>query len=169
MRVTIIGEGAGGAAAVAELAHSGHEVALCDGSLGALAAFQQAGGIEYEGVLGEGLARPRLMTSDLAPALEGCEAVVCTLPASSHAEVALALAEADLRYDVPVVLNPGRAGGALEFRAAFQARRAPAPPIAELSALTCVARKYQPQRVTISATAKQVRVAVLPGGEAALE
>jgi opine dehydrogenase len=169
MRVTIIGAGAGGAAAVAELVQSGHEVALWNRSLDTLAAFQQAGGVEYEGVLGEGLARPRLMTGDLPAALEGSEAVVCTLPTFSHAAVALALAEADIRSEVPIVLNPGHTGGALEFRAAFQARRTPAPPIAELSALTYVARKYQPQRVTVTAKAKQVRVAVLPGGEAALE
>jgi opine dehydrogenase len=169
MRVTVIGAGAGGAAAVAELVQSGHEVALWNRSLDTLAAFQQAGGVEYEGVLGEGLARPRLMTGDLPAALEGCEAVVCTLPTFSHAAVALALAEADLRPDMPVVLNPGHTGGALEFRAAFQARRAPAPPIAEFSTLTYVARKYQPQRVTVSGRAKQVRVAALPGGEAALE
>src|SRR2546421_1631212 len=129
MRVTVIGAGAGGAAAVAELVQSGHEVALWNRSLDTLAAFQQAGGVEYEGVLGEGLARPRLMTGDLPAALEGCDAVVCTLPTFSHAAVALALAEADLRPDMPVVLNPGHTGGALEFRAAFQARRAPAPPI----------------------------------------
>jgi opine dehydrogenase len=169
MRVTVIGAGAGGVAAVADLVQSGHEVALWNRSLDTLAPFQQAGGVEYEGVLGNGLARPYLMTCDLPGALEGSEAVVCTVPTFSHAAVALALAEADLRSDVPVVLNPGHTGGALEFRAAFQARRAPAPPIAELSAVTYVARKYQPQRVTVNGKGKQVRVAVLPGGEAALE
>ena len=51
----------------------------------------------------------------------------------------------------------------------LDARRAAAPPIAEFSTLTYVARKYQPQCVTVSGRAKQVRVAALPGGEAALE
>jgi opine dehydrogenase len=169
VRITVIGAGAGGAAAVAELTQSGHEVSLWNRSLETLAPFQRSGGVEYEGVLGEGLARPRLMTGDLGAALEGSEAVVCTLPTFSHAAVARALAEARLRAGVPVVLNPGHTGGALEFRTAFAACRADVPPIAEFSTLTYVARKYQPQRVTVTGRAKGVRVAALPGGEAALE
>jgi opine dehydrogenase len=169
MRITVIGAGAGGAAAVTDLVQSGHEVNLWNRSPETLAAFQRIGGIEYEGVLGEGLARPRLMTGDLRAALDGCDAVVCTLPTFSHAAVAVALAESGIRSDLPVVLNPGHTGGALEFRTAFEARRAGAPPIAEFSTLTYVARKYQPQRVTVTGRAKQVRVAALPGGEAALE
>ena len=35
-----------------------------------LAPFQRTGGVEYEGVLGEGLARLRLMTTDLAAATD---------------------------------------------------------------------------------------------------
>src|SRR2546423_12110009 len=111
MRVTVIGAGAGGAAAVAELVQSGHEVALWNRSPETLAPFQVIGGVEYEGVLGEGLARPRVMTNDMAAALEGSDAVVCTLPTFSHAAVALALAEANVRSDLPVVLNPGHTGG----------------------------------------------------------
>ena len=76
MRVTIIGAGAGGAAAVAELTQAGHEVKLWNRSPETLAPFQRIGGVEYEGVLGEGLARPRLMTSDLEAALQGCEVIV---------------------------------------------------------------------------------------------
>jgi opine dehydrogenase len=166
MRVTIIGAGAGGAAAVAELVQAGHDVAFWNRSPQTLAPFQKIGGVEYEGVLGEGLAKPRLMTGDLAAALEGTEAIVCTLPTFSHAAVARALAAAPAAPDVPVVLNPGHTGGALEFRAAYG--RSSLPPIAEFSTLTYVARKLQPQRVTVTGKAKQVRVAALPGGERAL-
>src|SRR5688500_18240214 len=107
MRVTIIGAGAGGAAAVAELVQAGHDVALWNRSPETLAPFQKIGGVEYEGVLGEGLAQPRLMSADLAAALEGAEAIVCTLPTFSHAAVARALASAHAPRDIPVVLNPG--------------------------------------------------------------
>src|SRR5512134_3375625 len=104
MRVTVIDAGAGGASAVAELTQAGHDVALWNRSLETLAPFQKIGGVEYAGVLGEGLARPRLMSADLAAACEGTEAIVCTLPTFSHAAVATALA-ADAPADVPVVLN----------------------------------------------------------------
>lgn len=168
MRVTIIGAGAGGAAAVADLVQTGHEVHLWNRSQETLTPFQRIGGVEYEGVLGEGFARARLITGDLRAALEGAEAVVCTLPTFSHASVARALAKARRRH-VPVVLNPGHTGGALEFHTAFQATGASPPPIAEFSTLTYVARKYQAQRVTITGKANRVRVAALPGSEAAID
>lgn len=169
MRVTLIGAGAGGAAAAVELVQGGHEVALWSRSAETLSPFQRSGGIEHEGVLGEGIVRPALMTSDLRAALRDCDAVVCTLPTFSHAAVARLLAETGLPAAVPIVLNPGHTGGALEFQAAFRRFRENPPPIAEFSTLTCVARKYQPQRVTITGRAKQVRVAALPGGARALE
>jgi opine dehydrogenase len=169
MRVTVIGAGAGGAAAVAELMQSGHEIALWNRSPETLAPFHRIGGIEYEGVVGEGLVRPRLMTTDLRAALTGAEAVVCTLPTFLHASLGSALLEAAIGKDVPIVLNPGHTGGALELRAIFEAARCSAPPIAEFSTLTYVARKLEPQRVTVTGKAREVRAAALPGDDAALE
>jgi opine dehydrogenase len=168
MRVTVVGAGAGGAAAVVELMLSGHEVHLWNRSPETLAPFERAGGVEYEGVLGEGCARPRLITTDLRAALAGSDVILCTLPTFSHAPVARALAHSSSDSKLPVVLNPGHTGGALEFQAAFEATGAAAPPIAEFSTLTYVARKYQPQRVTVTGRAKQVRVAALPGGQSAM-
>ena len=169
MRVTVLGAGAGGAAAVAELVQAGHDVALWNRSPETLAAFQRIGGVEYEGVLGDGMVRPRLITTELAAALEGCEAAICALPTFAHAPVARKLAKAGLRREVPIVLNPGHTGGALEFQTAFRAARNQNPVVAELSTLTYVARKHQPQRVSVTGRARAVRVAALPGAERALE
>jgi opine dehydrogenase len=169
MRVTVLGAGAGGAAAVAELAAAGHEVALWNRSAETLAAFQASGGVEYEGVLGTGVARPRLMTSDLDVALGEAEAVVCTLPTFAHAPVAQALARSRLRAETPVVLNPGHTGGALEFSSVYRTIRGANPLVAECSTLTYVARKYRPQCVSVSGRAKSVRVAALPGAARAIE
>jgi opine dehydrogenase len=168
MRVAVLGAGAGGAAAVAELTQAGHEVSLWNRSAETLAPFERAGGVEYAGVLGSGLARPRLMTTDLRAVLQRAEAVVCTLPTFLHGALANALADAPLAPYVPLVLNPGHTGGALEFRAAFKARGKPEPLVADFSTLTYVARKLEPQRVTVTGYAKQVRVAALPGAESAV-
>ena len=169
MRVTVIGAGAGGAAAVVELVQAGHDVAWWNRSPDTLQPFQRIGGVEHEGVLGDGVARPALMTTDLTTAIENCETVICALPTFSHAEVATALARSGLARDVPVVLNPGHTGGALEFRAAFRIARAEDPAVAECSTLTYVARKYQPHRVTVTGRARAVRVAALPGAEQAID
>jgi len=168
MKISILGAGAGGAAAVAELTQAGHEVVLWNRSAETLAPFQALGGVRYAGVLGDGIARPRLITANLAEAIQGADAAVVTLPTFSHAPVARALADAGWPADRPVVLNPGHTGGALDFAHAYRGVRADLPPIAEFSTLTYVARKYQPDSVTVSGRAKQVRAAALPGGDAAL-
>ena len=169
MRVAVLGAGAGGASAVVELTQAGHEVRWWNRTANTLDPFRRLGGVEHEGVFGEGLAKPALFTEDLRAAIEGCAAIVCALPTTSHAVMAFALAKAGVGADVPVILNPGHTGGALEFETAFKKQRADVPPIAELSTLAYVARKNQPQRVTISGRAKQVRVAALPGGAKAIE
>jgi opine dehydrogenase len=118
-------------------------------------------------VLGTGLVRPAVITTDLAGAINGADVIFVCLPTFAHADVARALVQAGAT--APIVLNPGHTGGALEFRQTFRALGARLPPIAEFSTLTYVARKYAPGRVTITGAAKSVRLAALPGGEAALE
>jgi opine dehydrogenase len=168
MRVAILGAGSGGAAAVAELGAAGHSVVLWARSEATLAPFRDAGGVRYAGVLGEGLAEPALITSDLRAAIAGADAAVVALPTFAHASVATALAEAGWPADRPVILNPGHTGGALEFAAATEAAGAPVPPLAEFSTLSYVARQYAPGEVTITGRAKALKVAALPGGDAAL-
>ena len=124
-KVAVVGAGAGGAAAVAELVAAGHEVGLWSRSPETLAAFQGQGGVCYEGVLGSGLARPKLMTSDLPEAIDAADVILVCLPTFAHADIARALAHAGTK--VPVVLNPGHTGGALEFQHAFHALGAKPP------------------------------------------
>jgi len=167
MRVAVIGAGAGGAAAVAELTLAGHETALWNRSPQTLAPFVERGGVEYEGVLGEGFAKPVLISADLAEAVRGAEVALVCLPTISHVPVARLLAAAGA-HALPVVLNPGHTGGALEFNEAYRlASGGPVPPVAEFHTLSYIARKYQPARITVSGKAKFLRLGVLPGGEAA--
>jgi len=168
MKVLVIGGGAGGAAAVADLTLSGHDVTLWSRSAQTLAPFLARGGVGYEGVLGEGTARSRLITDDLAVAVRDVEVAVVMLPTFSHAAIARGLV--DVGWGTrPVILNPGHTGGALEFATACAAAGGPVPPIAEVSTLTYVARKYAPDCVTVTGRAKQVRAAALPGGASALD
>jgi opine dehydrogenase len=169
MRVSVLGAGAGGAAAAVELAESGHEVLLWSRSADTLMPFESRGGVRFEGIFGEGIARPALITSNLSTATRDADAVVVTLPTQSHAAVALALATADWPSHKPIVLNPGHTGGALEFDTAFRTFRGDVPTVAEFSTLTYVARKYSPDTVTITGHAKKVRVGALPKANAAIE
>jgi opine dehydrogenase len=166
MKVALVGAGAGGAAAVAELVATGHEVRLWGRSPQTLAAFQEQGGVAYEGVLGSGLARPKLITGDLREAIDAADVILVCLPTFAHADIARALSYE--RAKAPLVLNPGHTGGALEVQHVFRSLGAEPPPTAEFSTLTYVARKYAPGRVTITGAARSVRLAALPGGDAAL-
>jgi opine dehydrogenase len=165
MKVVIIGAGAGGAAAVAELSLAGHEVTLWNRTAKTLAPFETMG-VAYQGVLGEGVFRPAI-TADLGRAIAGAEVAVVVLPTLSHGPVATLLAQVGWGSTRPIVLNPGHTGGALAFRHAFAEVASP-PPIAELSTLTYVARKSHPHLVNITGRAKRVRCAGLPGGQAAV-
>jgi opine dehydrogenase len=165
-KVAVVGAGAGGAAAVVELVAAGHDVRFWGRSPQTLAAFQEQGGVGYEGVLGSGLARPTLISGDLRETIAAADVVLVCLPSFAHADIARALAQAGA--GAPVVLNPGHTGGVLEFHHIFHTLGAEPPPIAEFSTLTCVARKYAPGRVTITGTAASVRLAALPDGAAAL-
>ena len=166
MIVAILGAGNGGASAVVELGQRGFKTRLWNRSAETLLPFQRAGGIKYTGVFGESIAAPDLMTSSLADAIEGVDIILVCLPTLAHTRIADALAGLGANK-IPVVLNPGHTGGALEFVTAFHRHNISPPPTAEFSTLTYVARKPQPDTVWITGAAKHVWVAAMPGGEVA--
>jgi opine dehydrogenase len=167
VRVAVLGAGAGGAAATADLTLQGHAVRLWNRSPATLEPFRVLGGVGYEGLPGTGLAVPETITADLSEAIEGADAALVCLPAIAHEEVAIRLASAGA--SLPIVLDPGHTGGALHFRRVFLEAGAALPPLAALSTLTYVARKYAPDTVTVSGLAERVHAACLPGGERALD
>jgi opine dehydrogenase len=167
MQVVVIGVGAGGASAAVELTLAGHDVVLWGRSADTVAPFQ-ADGVRYEGVFGDGLVVPRLVTSDLGEATRDAEVAVVTLPTFAHANVARALASARWGRDRPVVLNPGHTGGALEFTASYRSVDPAVPPIVAFSTLAYVARKPTPGVVRVTGRAKALRAAALPDARHAL-
>ncbi len=169
MKVAVLGAGAGGAASVAELVQAGHDVHLWARSAETLEPHIRLGGVAFEGKLGEGVAKPALITTDLKAAISGVDVAVVVLPTFSHAAIASALAGAGWPSDKPLVLNPGHGGGALEFAETFSRAGRAAPPVVEFSTLTYVARKYRPDGVAVSGRAKQLKAAALKGGAEVLE
>jgi opine dehydrogenase len=167
MKLTVIGAGGGGSSALADLQLRGHRVRLWNRGGETVQALKAQGGMAYSGVLGEGCSVPDCATTDMGEALAGAEAVLVCLPTNAHGAVAAALAEAEVDR-CPVVLNPGHTGGVLAFREVFRKQNVPAPPLAEFSTLTYVARKSAVAAVSITGVAKRLRVACLPGDESAV-
>ena len=167
MTVAVLGAGNGGAAAAVELSQKGFKVRLWNRSPGALVPFEKAGGIRFQGVLGDGVISPELISTDLSRVLNGAELILICLPTFALPDVALAIAQTESTQ--AIVLNPGHTGGALEFAHSFRKRRKTILPIAEFSTLTYVARKSSPECVNITGTAQHVWVAPYPGGRAAVD
>lgn len=166
--VAILGAGAGGAAATAELMQSGYRVRLWSRSPATLSPFQESGHVAYDGVLGPGQATPELISDNLEATLENTDGILVCLPTLAHGQLAGRLAELG-QSSVPVVLNPGHTGGAMEFHHTYVGLGVTPPPLAEFSTLTYVARKNSPDTVTITGTANQVRVAGMLGNNTAIK
>ncbi|WP_190814342.1 NAD/NADP octopine/nopaline dehydrogenase family protein [Saccharopolyspora pogona] len=164
--VAVLGAGAGGLSAAAELSGAGHRVRLWNRNPATLDRNVHNGRIRYTGILGTGEVWPDLVTTDLADAISSADVVVVCLPGLAHHALFTDLAAA--RPEVPVVLNPGHTGGALHLRAVFTEHNVPLPPVAEFSTLTYVAR-VPDGTVRVSGRAARLWVACLPNGKAALD
>jgi opine dehydrogenase len=162
-RVAVLGAGAGGAAAAADLTRRGHSVALWNRSAATLEPFRAAGGVRHEGRFGDGFTPVAAVTADLRQALKGADVALVCLPSLAHDAVADQLLA--VGAGLPVVLNPGHTGGALHIA---ERMGAATPPLAEFSTLTYVARKSGPDCVRVTGIAGRVRAAHLPNGEDAL-
>jgi opine dehydrogenase len=167
MNVAVLGAGAGGAAAAADLSLRGHSVRLWHPRAPRLEPFAAAGAVRYEGALGEGAARLELATTELAAALDGADAAVACLPAVVREAVVDAWARAAVAA-TPLLLNPGHTGGALHVATALRRRGLAPPPLVSFSTLTYVARSHEPGAVTVTGVAERVLAGALPGGEPAL-
>lgn len=166
--VAILGAGAGGAAATAELMQKGFKVHLWNRSAAALQPFIDSGYVGYEGVLGDGQVVPELMSQDIDKVLQGVEGILVCMPTIAHGKIAGMLAGAGVS-SMPVVLNPGHTGGALEFYNTYIELGVKPPPLAEFSTLTYVARKSSPNTVNITGGANQIRVAGMAGDDTAVK
>jgi opine dehydrogenase len=162
--VAVLGGGNGGFAAAAHLYSQGHRVQLFNRSPETIRAIQEAGGVAYSGVIGDGFAPIAVLTTDLAEALVGAQLVMICLPALAFEKVAAGLGPL-LDGSQPILLNPGNTGGALAFRRLLRAAGCQdIPPIAETNTLTYICRKRAEDAVYISSLVRNVRFAALPTG-----
>jgi len=110
----IVGAGHGGMAMAGHLAIMGYPVSLYNRTPDNLNGVRWYGGIKVGGEV-KGFGRINLATSDIAEAIAGKDVIMVVTPSTAHAALARQMAR-HLRDGQIVVLNPGRTGGALEFR-----------------------------------------------------
>lgn len=160
MRITVIGAGNSGLAMSAHLSLCGEEVRLWNRSKSTVASLLETHVIHLHGVH-EGPVQLHMVTTDIDQALDGTELILITTPANSHSNLAHALAGA-MKESVPIVLNPGRTFGALNFRQEFLATGGSfEPDVAETQTIIYTCRKDGHDHVTIYSFKELVGLASL--------
>lgn len=160
--VAVLGGSNGGLTAAADLTLSGHTVRWWSRSAATLAAVRAAGGITLGEDGGRRLARPDLVTEDLAAAVSGADVVVVPLPATSHEDVAVRLAPLLTDRQI-VLLTPGTLGALALARDVARADGRLPLAIAETATLPYLTRKSGPAEVRVAVRAANLPVGVFPG------
>ncbi len=157
----VIGAGNGGVAMAGYLALRGYGVNLWNRSGKTIEEIESCGGISLEGEI-RGVAAPSKVTTDMEEAVKGVPVIMVTVPASGHEAVARLMAPY-LRDGQIVVLNPGRTGGALAFRATLLREGCRASvTVAETNTFVYASRTVGPGRSRVFGIKKSVSIAALP-------
>jgi opine dehydrogenase len=162
LRFAVLGAGHGGMAMAGHLGCMGYSVRLFNRSEARLIPIRNAGGIELSGAV-EGKGPVELVTSDIAEAVRDADVLMVVVPASGHRYLAAELAP-HLRDGQAIILNPGRTGGAFEFRQVFkEAGVHQEVLLGEAQTLLYACRNTNPGQVKVFGIKNSVPLAALPG------
>ncbi|MBI4635542.1 MAG: NAD/NADP octopine/nopaline dehydrogenase family protein [Candidatus Rokubacteria bacterium] len=166
MNLAVLGGSNGAYAAAADLALAGHRVRLWRRSPAELGPLREAGAITLVAEGRHGPARLDSATADLGEALEGAEAVIVPLPATSHEDVAERLAP-HLGDRQIVLLTPGTLGAYVLARELVRAGGTVPYALAETGTLPYLARKAGPTTVKAPVRAANLPAGVFPASRTA--
>jgi opine dehydrogenase len=163
-KITVIGAGHGGKAMAAHLALMGFPTVLYNRTPENVAAIKELCGIYLESYDGgpRGFGDLKLVTSNIAEALEKAVMVMVVVPSSAHADIAKACAPY-LADGQIVVLHPGRTCGAIEFSKVIRDNGCSADvTIAEAETFIYASRSDGPAQARIFRIKEAVPLAALP-------
>ena len=161
---TVIGAGHGGKAMAAHLGMRGFPVRLFNRTAERVETIKARKGIgltvqDQE----EGFAPLELVTSDIGLAVQGIKVIMVVIPATGHHEMAEGCAPY-LQDGQIVVLNPGRTGGALQFKNVLNLSGCKADvTVAEAQTFVFASRSMGPAEAKIFRIKNTVPLAALPG------
>ena len=119
MKTCVIGTGNGGQAIAGWMAMQGYEVRLYGRNVQTIERLSSKRVITLHGAI-EGEGSPSMITSDIHEAVKGSDIIMVVTTANAHGSIAKQIA-GDLVDGQIIILNPGRTGGALEFKRALDA------------------------------------------------
>jgi opine dehydrogenase len=142
----------------------GYPVRLYDIVEETVQAINEQGGVHVSGVV-EGFGKPELVTTDIAKAIDGADAVMVVAPAVAHRAIAKACAP-HLQDGQVVILHPGATCGALEFRNVLDQEGSTANvTLAETNSLIYACRAPKPGHVSIKGIKQDLVIAAFPASE----
>jgi opine dehydrogenase len=157
----VIGAGHGGLAMAGHLGIMGFPVALYNRTGDNLNGVRWHGGVKVSGEV-KGFGPVQTVTTDIAEAVAGADVIMVVTPATAHRHLAEIMAPHLVDGQI-VVLNPGRTGGALEFRAVLQeAKTNAAVVIAETQTFLYTSRAVSRSEGHIYKVKNAVPLATLP-------
>ncbi len=167
-KFAVLGAGRGGKAMAGHLGLMGFETNLFNrkevGEFYNLAEIRAQGGVKLEGAI-EGFGRLNIVSTDIRKVVADVDVVMVVVPAYAHENIA-EICGSHLHDGQIVALNPGRTGGALEFRRALDKKGVTAEvKIVEAQTLIYAARAVGPAQSRIFGVKKRVPIAALPATE----
>jgi opine dehydrogenase len=168
LRFAVLGAGDGGKAVAAHLALNGFTVSLYNRRDGRhyldLTKIKAQGGIELEGAV-EGFGMLNVVSPDMGKVIKNVDVIMVVTWAQNHPDVARACAP-HLQDGQVVLLNPGRTGGALDFKRTLDKIGCKTKiKIAEAQTLIFAARSTSLTSSRILGIKKRVPVAALPSSD----
>lgn len=164
LRIAVMGAGHGGKAMAAEIASRGFPVHLYNRTDSHVSEIRERGGIDLHLVETEShVFGPILKASnDIQEIIHGVQLIMVVLPASAHADIARVMSPY-LEDGQVIVLNPGRTGGALEFRQVLRQTGCTADVvIGEASTFLFASRSMGPSEARLFRRKNSVPAAALP-------
>jgi opine dehydrogenase len=162
-RYAVIGAGNGGKAMAAYLALLGVQVTMFNRTASRVEIIRLRGGIDLENPTEpRGFGKIYKVTDNMEEALREADILMVVVPSTAHSDIAR-MAAPFLRDDHIVVLNPGRTGGALEFRYVLEQENCTTNPIiSEAETFIFASRSEGPSQARIFRIKEAVPLAALP-------
>lgn len=161
MKYAVLGAGNGGQAISGWLAMQGHEVWLYEIIKEKVDVLAKTKEIRLCGEI-EGVGKLANVSMDVHATVKGADVIMVVTTANAHAAVARDIA-ADLVDEQIIILNPGRTGGALEFKRALDACGCKARVyVAEAQTLVYAARLVEDGVVNIIGVKDKVLLSAVP-------
>lgn len=164
MRISVIGTGNGGQAIAGWLAIEGYDVCLYGRNRDTVAQLSELGRIRLQGAV-EGTGRIKVVTDDIFEAVANADIIMVVTTANAHAGIARQIAGI-LADGQTVILNPGRTGGALEFRRTLEEYGCRSRVyIAEAQTLVYACRLVETSLVEIIGVKDKVLLSAIPASD----